>query len=336
MAARMDETAVMPRVGGSGNDGYGNNRQQTHAAPRRRPVWPWILLAVLLLAAGLGVAWSTGLIGAAKSTPIPDVSAMTRAQAQTTIQDAGFVLGTVKEAFSDTIKSGIVVSQSPEPNATALKGAAVNLVLSKGPELIRVPKVNGMLEADAFSTLQKAGFSPQALPSEFNKNVPANTVYKETPDGGQKAVKGSVVTYVVSRGAELVVVPDVSGKKQSTATSTLDQAGFNVATKSDNSDTVAVGRVISQNPPGAVSVAKGSTVTITISKGPATAIVPDVIGKPEQDARVALETAGFQVTVIYEVHTSTGFVFDQSPKASPTPVKLGSMVTIKVDSPPMP
>ena len=339
MAARMDETAVMPRVGGSDNDKYGNHQQQTHTSPRRRPVWPWILLAMLLLAAGLGVAWNAHLIGPAKSTPIPDVSAMTRVQAQTAIQDAGFVLGTVKEAFSDTIKSGIVISQLPDPNVPALKGAAVNLVLSKGPDLIRVPKVNGMLEADAYSTLRKAGFSPQALPSEFNKDVPANTVYNETPDGGKKAVKGSVVTYIVSRGAELVVVPDVTGKKQSTASSTLSDAGFNVATQSDNSDKVHVGLVISQNPPGAVSVTKGSTVTITISKGPAaptTAAVPFVINKDEKAARDALLAAGFQVTVIYEVHTSTGLVFDQSPTASSPPVKLGSTVTIKVDSPPMP
>ena len=333
MAAHMDETAVMPRVGGAADTGYSNNRPQARAVPNR-PVWPWVLLAVLLLVAGLGVAWGAGLLGT-QSTPVPDVSGMTRPNAQKSLQDGGFILGAVTEAFSDTVKSGTVISQSPEPNASALKGSAVNLVLSKGPDLVQVPNVIGMLEADAFKTLEKAGFSPQALPSEFNKDVPANTVYKQTPDGKTKAVKGSVVSYVVSRGAELVVVPDVTGKKQSTAKTTLQNAGFNVAVKEDNSDTVAVGKIISQNPPGAVSVTKGSTVTITVSKGPATAAVPDVIGKPQQDARVALEAAGFTVTIIYEVHTSTGLVFDESPKP-PTQAKVGSTVKIKVDSPPMP
>jgi len=331
MTSRMDETAVMPAVGGQQGGGY-NKHPENRNAPKRRPVWPWILLAVLLVVAGLGVAWSQGLIGGVKSIPVPDVTSKTRANAQIALQDVGFTVGSVTEAFSDTAKVGTVVSQSPVPNALAPKGSAVKLVLSKGPEMIAVPDVIGKPDAEAFKALETAGFTPQALPSKFNKDVPDGTVFEQTPGGGEKAVKGSVVSYVVSRGTELAVVPDVSGKKQSTAKSTLEKAGFKVAVKEDNSDSVGVGKVISQNPQGDVSVAKGSTVTITISKGPATATVPDVIGQPEEAARVALEAAGFVAKPIYEMHTSTGLVIDQAPKG-PTQAAPGSTVTIKVDSP---
>ena len=331
MTSRMDETAVMPAVGGQQSGGY-NAHPENRNAPKRRTVWPWILLAVLLVVAGLGLAWSQGLIGGVKSIPVPDVTSMTRPNAQIALQDVGFTVGSVKEAFSDTAKAGTVVSQSPVPFAAAPKGSAVKLVLSKGPEMIQVPNVIGKPEAEAFKTLEAAGFSPRALPSEFNKDVPANTVYKQTPGGDEKAIKGAIVSYVVSRGTELAVVPDVSGKKQSTAKSTLEKAGFKVAVKDDNSDSVGVGKVISQNPQGAVSVAKGSTVTITISKGPATATVQDVIGMAEEPARVQLESLGFKVTIIYEMHTSSGLVIDQAPKG-PTQAALGSTVTLKVDSP---
>ena len=76
---------------------------------------------------------------------------------------------------------------------------------------------------------------------------------------------------------------------------------------------------------------KGSKVIITVSSGPSTAAVPDVIGKAEADARSAIESAGFRPEVVYEVHTNTGTVFDQTPKA-PQETKLGTTVIIKVDS----
>jgi len=207
---RVDKTAVMPRVSGSDGGGSGK-RPAPRAVPDHRPVWPWTVLAVLLVVAGLGVAWSAGVLGG-QSTPVPDVRSMTRANAQIALQDAGFTVGSVKEDFSDSVKTGAVVSQSTKPNATAKNGSAVDLVLSKGPEMIPVPNVVGMLEADAFKAAETAGFTPQALPSEFNSDVPANIVYEQTPAGDEKAVKGSIVSYVVSRGTEPVVVPDVSGK----------------------------------------------------------------------------------------------------------------------------
>ena len=136
---------------------------------------------------------------------------MTRADAQIALRDAGFTVGRVKEDFSDGVKTGAVVSQSNKPNATAMKGSAVDLVLSKGPEMIAIPNVIGMLEADAFKALESAGFSPQALPSQFNSDVPANTVYEQTPTSDEKAVKGSIISYVISRGAEPFFGPGASG-----------------------------------------------------------------------------------------------------------------------------
>jgi serine/threonine-protein kinase len=206
MTSRVGETAVMPRVSGSDLRGH-DERPEPRAVPKRRAVWPWIVLAVLLVIAGLGVAWSAGLRDS-QGTPVPEVRAMTRADAETALRDAGFTVGDVKEAFSESVKSGTVVSQSPEPNATARRGSAVDLVLSKGPEMVAVPNVVDMLEADAFETLQRAGFSPQASPSQFNSDVPANTVYEQTPSGDETAPKGSIVSYVVSRGPD----PGVRGQ----------------------------------------------------------------------------------------------------------------------------
>jgi len=76
-------------------------------------------------------------------------------------------------------------------------------------------------------------------------------------------------------------------------------------------------------------------VVITISTGPATAAVPDVIGKSESEAKSTLTGAGFKVAVVYEVHSSSGTVLGQDPSSN-TQVKIGSTVTIIVDGSPTP
>ena len=326
---RMDETAVLPSVGGGNYDNVYGGAPVRSAVPKKRPVWPWILLAVLLVLAGLGVAWNMGLLGP-QSAPVPDVSGRTRAEAQKLLTEAGFIVGQVDEVFSDNVDVGLVTKQTPKAAASARKGSAVSLEISKGMDVAIVPSVIGMNETDAFKLLTEAGFSPQPLAQEFSTKVDAGKVFKQEPAAGEKLKKGTVVNYVVSRGDELVMVPSVTGKKQSTATKTLKAASFVVEVKRENSDTVDKDVVIDQNPTGG-SVPKGSKVTITVSLGPSTAAVPDVIGKAEADAKSAIEAAGFKAEVVYEVHTNTGTVFDQTPKA-PQETKLGTTVIIKVDS----
>jgi serine/threonine-protein kinase len=159
-------------------------------------------------------------------------------------------------------------------------------------------------------------------------------VFKQTPAGGAQAAKGSVVSYVVSRGTELVQIPDVSGKSKSAATSTLQKAGFTVETKYVLSDKVSKGLVISQNPPSGngASVAKGSTVTITVANGPATVPVPTVIGKSQADATTALESAGFKVSVVTEAGSGTLLVTKQEPIAGKK-IAIDSTVIITIDGP---
>jgi eukaryotic-like serine/threonine-protein kinase len=138
---------------------------------------------------------------------------------------------------------------------------------------------------------------------------------------------------VVSRGTELVQVPDVTGKSQSSATSALQKAGFKVSVRESTSDKVDKGDVMSQNPPGGVSVAKGSTVSITVASGPSTAKVPAVVGDNESTAKSKLSDAGFKVTVVTEAGSGTLNVTKQNPIAGER-VDVGSTVTITLDGPP--
>jgi hypothetical protein len=83
--------------------------------------------------------------------------------------------------------------------------------------------------------------------------------------------KGSAVTLVVSSGPAPVSVPNVVGDTQAAASAAIVGAGLMVgAVTTQPSSTVASGKIVSENPAAATSVAKGSAVAIVVSNGPPT------------------------------------------------------------------
>lgn len=140
-------------------------------------------------------------------------------------------------------------------------------VLSTGP--VEVPNVVGMTETDAKTTLTNAGFKV-IVTTENSETVTAGLVISSDPEGGTTATFGSDVTIFVSSGPVVVnpTVPNVVGKAQDVATSELEELGFVVVVKTESSDTVESGKVISSDPKAGTELETGSTVTITVSLGP--------------------------------------------------------------------
>jgi serine/threonine-protein kinase len=135
----------------------------------------------------------------------------------------------------------------------------------------------------------------------------------------------------VSRGPKPVSVPNVVGLPYDQAASELQRAGFNVSRIDEDSDQAA-GIVTSQTPSGGSEGSKGSTVTVTVSKGPSTSAVPDVTTQDVAIAQTTLEAAGFRTRVVLENTddpTFDGIVISQDPVGG-TQAKPNSLVTLFV------
>jgi eukaryotic-like serine/threonine-protein kinase len=163
--------------------------------------------------------------------------------------------------------------------------------------------------------------------------VPSNkaedTVIAQDPRGGMTVVKGTRVRINVSSGPAAVSVPNVIGLPFDQAAAELQDAGFSVA-RHDAESEEARGTVINEEPSG--SAPPGSTITLTVSKGPKSSTVPDVTSQDEQSARDALQSAGFKVKVVRQDVTDPsleGIVLDQSPPGS-TQAPPNTTVTITV------
>ncbi len=296
-------------------------------ARRRRPRWPWIVAALLLLA-GAGVA--AYLLTRPVKTIVPTVVNEQISIAQTQIQNAGFTPNLIYR--TDPHPSGTVINQEPLGGTKVNEGSSVTLTVSQGPGNTPVPSVTFLSKNAAVRAITQAQLKVGRTQSESSDTVPAGDATRTDPGSGTSLPVGSSVTLFVSSGKPQVTVPDVTSQSESAAKTTLRNAGFSISTSNQTSTTVTPGTVISQSPSGGSRVAPNSSVNLVIAQAPPTANVPSVIGDKASAASSALTAAGFKVTTqTTDVtdKTKDGVVIDQTPSANSTANK-NSTVTIVV------
>jgi beta-lactam-binding protein with PASTA domain/serine/threonine protein kinase len=267
-----------------------SRRGRSSGGLRRGPV---LIIAAILLALGLGAGvW---YINSGQFTQVPALLTKTEAQARYRLDEAGLETGKVTYAYSDTVKRGTVISTDPGVGARIRDHDSVSITVSKGPQTVKVPDVQGDSLSTARTRLKAAGLQPGMVTREFSDDVPKGFVISTDPGDGTTLRAGSAIALTVSKGAP-VDVPDVTGEDLADARADLAEAGLKVkiATTRVNSDDDA-GQVAEQTPAADSQAADGDTITLTISKGPEMIEVPDVTGDSVDDAKAELEDAGFQV-----------------------------------------
>jgi beta-lactam-binding protein with PASTA domain/tRNA A-37 threonylcarbamoyl transferase component Bud32 len=196
-----------------------------------------------------------------------------------------------------------------------------------------VPNVVGIEERLARQQLEQRGFEV-IVRQGASQTVARGLVADQDPNAGTRIPEGDPVTLLVSIGPPRVEVPDVTGETYATAFRILRDEGFRVAKKERFSPDVEEGDVIRQDPRPGVRAVKGSTVTLSVSKGQELAVVPSVVGFDRPSAEAQLREAGFQVDVVRVFSDSDpGIVVDQSPSGGEEAAK-GSTVRIDVSQGP--
>ncbi len=209
-----------------------------------------------------GDAVSFTLSDGPRKVKLPDVAGYREDRARALLQDEGLEPGMVTREFSDDVPSGFVVSTSPAAGTEVRGGSAVALVLSKGRP-VEVPDVAGEDLQDARAELTEAGLTVEVAPEQVTSEYDKGQVARQTPAPGSRAAEGDTVTLTVSKGPEMVEVPDVVGESVADARRTLEKAGFGV--KEDRGLLGLFGdRVREQSVSGGDTAPKGSTITLRI------------------------------------------------------------------------
>ena len=335
MVMRGETTAVTtvgPRSPASAYGGDERYRAYDGEVRKSRSWWPWLLAVGFAIAIGVGgfLLYDSiqGRIDASKPIAVDNYTGLLELKAVALIREAGFEEN-VQRVSSTEVEKGYVIEQDPSPGTKMTKGSKVTIKVSTGKPEVSVPPLVGKSRDDAVTELTVLGLVATVV--EVNSDQQAGVVTAQDPTGGTVVVAGAKVRVNVSKGVKQVAVPSVVGLQVDVASSQLQTAGFNVGRVDVESDRPA-GEVVTQNPPGNSTASKGSSVTLSVSKGPKTLEVPDVTLQPIGDARTTVKAAGFKIAVIRENTsdpTLDGIVLRQDPtglaQANP-----GSTITVTV------
>src|SRR5580700_10301447 len=296
--------------------------------PAKRRAWwrgrqTWVIagvaLALVLLAAGLAVAFGTNVL--TPSHPTPTLANLTVAQARTSLDKVHMNLAEGTLIKSITVGSGDIVSQNPKAGVSVKEGTTVTVVVSDGPPNVTVPSLAGMTCPQASNALTAAHFKSVCAPGAYNNNVQAGVLSIWTIGSTQnptKAPYGSTITLVPSLGHEPATVPQIPQTYTfAQAQAALQAVGLTATQNNQNSTSVPSGDVISTAPASGAQAPYGSAVTVNVSTGPPTTTVPDVKGDSIQEATSAMQNAGLSVS---------GVSGDPSRKVVGTQPSIGSTV----------
>ncbi|KRO52257.1 MAG: hypothetical protein ABR78_04630 [Acidimicrobiia bacterium BACL6 MAG-120910-bin40] len=271
-------------------------------APRRAASYLFgaLFTAVVLLAAGVFI-YRTIDRGSTTALTIPDVTNRTQAEASQLLLDMG--LTPIPNAvINDAVDDDIVYAQDPPATAAGHQGDVVTITYNPARQLQTVPPIQGLSVENATKILAPLGFQLVILEVRNDPLVPLNQIITQEPLANEQVRSGSAVSVVVSGGTGGNNIPNIEGQVSSAAEQLLKSSPYNfiVRITVEPSATVEQGRAIRTDPAIGTPLPAGSAISLIVSSGSPTVIVPDVTGKSEGEAQIAINAAGLITEIKYQ------------------------------------
>ena len=260
--------------------------------------------------------------GDVNTVVMPELLGKTMTEAKTELRNLGLEITLKGSERSGKYAPGQIIQQNVNAGERVAVGSSVEVVTAdtgsgtgsasapgntsaaengkpeEKAETVTVPKVEGQTEANARNALEAVGLKTGSVTEANSDTVPAGNVISQAPSGNSSTEKGTSVNLVISKGPGNVAVTDVIGHEESRATRELQEHGFQVAVKDVYTDEMRAGLVVSTSPERGSSVAPGSTVTISVSRGREQVTIPSVsVGMTFEQAKEKLEDAGFEGSI---------------------------------------
>ena len=327
-----EKTVALKKAEDTGENKKSGGKETTAQLRKKKKVSKRVrrnryIAAALAIALGIG-GWYV-LVGPGSKVVVPSIVGATEKQANKVLSPLGLTLLISEKRFDEEIQSGRIIESDPSGGGKVDAGGEVKAIISKGPERYEIPSLVGLTPEAAVNLLAKFPVKVGELKEEFNEKTPKGFVISTSPAAGEKVKRDSTVDLLISKGVETVEVASYVGKSADQALNELTEAGFDVDTVDQFSESVLAGTVVSQVPSGGASLEKGAKISLTISKGSQFVFIPNVFSLTEAKARAALEDLGLIVKAKPIGNKRVKAVTNISPKVG-TKVKRGSKVTITV------
>lgn len=217
--------------------------------------------------------------------PVPDLVGMHKDVAAVEVEKLGLMFKVGKEVYNSEFDEGDVVFQSVEPGQKVKKGYTIEVTVSKGGSLVKVPNLinENIIEVDAI--LSKYGLAEGEVDFQPNDTVEANIIINQSPEPYSEVKKGTKINIVVSQGPEkkMTIVPKLVGSKEQDAINALNEYQLKVGRrKEEPSNDYPKGFVIWQSIEPGTELETNTVVDIYISSGPEEKIEEPSDGKDKE------------------------------------------------------
>ncbi len=234
-------------------------------------VFSIILLCILIFVVAMGITIAVANANRPKQVQIPNLVGKTLNEVEELTKQANVKYEVTEETFSKDVAEGLVISQDPRfaENYEILENSTIKIIVSKGIELTKVPKVAGKQKDEAIAEIEKQGLKAE-IKEETSDKVEEGYVISQEPKEDEEIAKDSVVIITVStgRGIEEVDVPNVIGKTEDEAKKMITDAKLVANVRYEEDTTKSNGVVLKQDKDANSKLDEGSTLTITVNKLP--------------------------------------------------------------------
>ncbi|MEP6658517.1 MAG: PASTA domain-containing protein [Acidimicrobiales bacterium] len=192
---------------------------------------------------------------------VPDLTGATLADVDAKLAAAGLVRGTVTPMNDENAPKDAVLDWSFKGKEIA-KGTAVDLTVSAGPAQRPVPDLHGLTVADATAKLTDPAvhLTLGQVTEQFDNQLEKGKIIATTPPAGTPVDRDSVVAIVVSKGPDVVQIPDVRGFSLDNAVAAIRNAGLVAGDVSGR----AGKKVLNTDPRVGTTVFRGTKVDIIL------------------------------------------------------------------------
>jgi len=238
------------------------------------------VLATLALVVVISLAcvfWLPNLVKA-KTYSVPNVIDMTLEEAQKAIEKSNLKYKII-QLETEEVANGTVVDQDPTAGTAVKKNATVELTVAVNNEegttttneTIDIPDFTEMDSTEVMSQIVKLGLQVGDTEFEHSDTIESGKVIRHTPEAGSTAKQGDVIDLVISKGIEKpesIAVPDLRGKTSDEARAILEGLKLRLGEQREEFSDAEAGYIIRQSLSVGTTVEEGTTVDITVSKGP--------------------------------------------------------------------
>lgn len=228
-----------------------------------------LIVAIFLIVfiASIGITLGVLNSGKPKDILLPNFTNLTLDEAKAKAEEVKLNLNVLEEKYDVQIEEGKIISQDPkyQPNFTVKEGSTVNVVVSKGQEIVKVTKLVGKTKDEARKELKDLGLEMEI--EEVNSDdVEPGIVIEQDKQEGEEVLAGTKIKLKVSLGIEKVEVPDLTGLSEDEAKAKITEAKLKWIRTDKIKDSSKGTGVVEQNISPKSMVDKNTEISITINE----------------------------------------------------------------------